>query len=77
MPLIPIDLSSATEAQLVYRQRMIDNLKACKWNVSKAARKMNLSRASVYRRIIVLGVRLPRQARGKTIFDHAMPKVVA
>ena len=73
--LTPIDLSSATEAQLLYRQRMIDILKACRWNVARASRKMKLSRASVYRRIIVLGVRLPKQPRGKSIFAHEMPKV--
>lgn len=78
MKLILLDLKTATKKQLAYRARLIGILKACRWNVTWAARRAQLSRVSMYRRFKILSITIPESAkkkRGRDIFTHKLPPV--
>lgn len=75
MNITPINLKTARREEIQYREKLISILEACKYNVSRAARKVFLSRTSMYRRISILSIPLPKQrrGRGRSIFTHRLP----
>lgn len=71
-----IDLEKMTPEQARYRDKLTVILRDCRWNVSLAARKCKLSRASMYRRLHVLSIKIPvTLRRGRSIFDHKLAGV--
>lgn len=74
-----IDLENLTPTQEKYRNALTAALRQCKWNVSQTAKRVGLSRASMYRRIHVLSIKIPPGQglkRGPSIFDHKIAGVV-
>jgi DNA-binding NtrC family response regulator len=71
-----IDLERMTPEQAAYRDKLTVILRDCRWNVALAARKCKLSRASMYRRLHVLSIKIPTTLRrGRSIFDHKIAGV--
>ena len=73
-----IDLETLNKSQLAYRDKLTSTLRACKWNITQAGKRVGLSRASMYRRMHVLSIKIPvNQRRGPSIFDHKWAGVTA
>lgn len=71
-----IDLERLTPTQEKYRNALTTILRQCNWNVTQTAKKAGLSRASMYRRIHVLSIKIPPGTkRGRTIFNHVLAGV--
>ena len=70
MQLTPINLKNASPAELQYREKIVKALEKNKWNVTAAAAEIGLSRMSLYRRVKILSIPLPKTRRGRSIFDH-------
>lgn len=72
-----LDLEKLTKPQAQYRDKLTSILRVCRWNVTQAAKRVGLSRASMYRRLHVLSIKIPPgQRRGPSIFDHVIAGVV-
>jgi transcriptional regulator of acetoin/glycerol metabolism len=47
-----------------HRQELLDLLVTCGWDTARVAQRLGVHRATIYRRIERLGIRLPRPQRG-------------
>lgn len=73
-----LDLEKLTKPQEQYREKLTSVLRSCKWNVTQAAKRVGLSRASMYRRLHILSIKIPPgQRRGPSIFDHVIAGVAS
>lgn len=73
-----IDLEKAGPEAQKYKEKLLTILRQCGWNTSAAAKRVGLSRASMYRRMHMLSIRVPpgeRRRRGASIFDHKIAGV--
>lgn len=58
---VPVDRASGTAPKLVYDERtlILDALTSCRWNVSEAARKLGMGRATINRKMKAQGISRP------------------